>query len=253
LSGRNDDNWYHWLIEYLPRSLQVDSSIPEEVPFIVSTRTPQSGIDALSALSHRQVVRVDSQLAHRFDTLHVLAPPVQVLDTTKVPWADGLAMNAAPLRAVRKAWTGETHELASRVFLQRRSAHRGLRNEADLVEIAEAHGLTIVDPGQMTWAEQLELFSTSALVVGASGAVMGNYLLMPEGSEVLAITSRPLFDFVLPAAIAHIGGVGFSYVLGSASTKLTDHHNRNSWLHSDFSVNPRDFTIALRESIARLG
>jgi hypothetical protein len=82
--------------------------------------------------------------------------------------------------------------------------------------------------------------------------VMGNYLLMPKGSEVLAITSRPLFDFVLPAAIAHVGGVGFSYVLGAASTKLTDHGNRNNWLHSDFSVQPRHFSSALRQAIERI-
>lgn len=253
LSGRNDNNWYHWLIEYLPRALQLDASIPGDAPFVVSIRTPQSGVDALAALSSREVVRLDSQFAHHFDRLHVLAPPVRVLDTTQVSWKDGLAINPGPLRAARMAWTGDLTAGTEKIFLRRRSAHRGLLNEAELVEIAEAHGLTVLDPGQLTWAEQVEVFSTAALVVGASGAVMGNYLLMPSGSEILAITSQPLSDFILPAAIAHIGHVGFSYVLGAGSTKLTDHPNRNNWLHSDYSVDPRHFRAALLESMARIG
>ena len=121
------------------------------------------------------------------------------------------------------------------------------------MEIAKAHGLTVLDPGQLTWIEQVEVFSTAALVVGASGAVMGNYLLMPAGSEILAITSQPLSDFILPAAIAHVGGVGFSYVLGAAGSRLTDHANRNSWFHSDFSVEPRHFAAALRQATSRIG
>jgi capsular polysaccharide biosynthesis protein len=252
LSGRNDNNWYHWLIEYLPRALQVDTSIPDGVPFVVSERTPQSGMDALSALSSREVVRLDSRLAHHFDTLHVLAPPVQILDTTQVPWALGLNMNTEPLRKARSIWVGDSAPAAAkRIFLRRKSAHRGLVNEAELVSIAHAHGLTIVDPGQLGWNEQVALFSTATLVVGASGAVMGNYLMMAEGSEVLAITSEPLHDFVLPAAIAHVNGVGFSYVLGAPTTKLHAHRNRNLWLHSDFTVSPRHFKVALREAIDR--
>lgn len=253
LSGRNDNNWYHWLIEYLPRALQLDASIPDDAPFVVSIRTPQSGLDALATLSSRDVVRLESRFAHHFDTLHVLAPPVRVLDTTQVPWKDGLAMNPEPLRAARKIWTGDLSAGTEKVFLRRHSAHRGLLNEAELVEIAKAHGLTVLDPGQLTWIEQVEVFSTAALVVGASGAVMGNYLLMPAGSEILAITSQPLSDFILPAAIAHVGGVGFSYVLGAAGSRLTDHANRNSWFHSDFSVEPRHFAAALRQATSRIG
>ena len=83
--------------------------------------------------------------------------------------------------------------------------------------------------------------------------MMANYLLMREGCEVLAITSTPLADFVLPAAIARVGGVGFSYVLGPVSSKLTTHGNRNTWLHSNFTVSPRSFTRALRQTLDKLG
>ena len=254
LSGRNDNNWYHWLIEYLPRAFQLDESIPHDVPFVISERTPQSAFDALRAASDREIIRIDSSLANHFETLHVLAPPVQILDTPRVPWRRGLSMNTAPLIAARSRWLNPgTGASGDRVFLQRRSAHRGLTNEAALVEIAVKNGLRVVDPGQLNWARQLELFSTAQLVVGASGAVMGNYLLMAPKSEILAFSSKPLGDFVLPAAIARVAGANFSYVLGPPTTRLEDHSNRNLWLHSNFSVAPKQFTSALGDVLGQLG
>ena len=102
LSGRNDDNWYHWMVEYLPRIFQIDSSVPSSAPFIVSSRTPPSGIAALERFADREIVVVDAALAHEVEQLHVLAPSVQVLDTTRVPWSQGLSMNAAPLLEFRR-------------------------------------------------------------------------------------------------------------------------------------------------------
>jgi capsular polysaccharide biosynthesis protein len=253
LAGRNDDNWYHWLIEYLPRALQLEATVPDDVPFVVSERTPQSGLDALAALSSRPLLRLDSSLRHRFGSLRVLAPPVQILDTTRVPWAKGLSLNPEPLRTVRSLWVPGAEPATKRIFLRRKSARRGLVNEADLVPIAESHGLTIVDPGRMTWSEQVSLFSSAELVVGASGAVMANYLLMKPGSEILAMTSQQLSDFILPAAIASVAGVGFSYVLGQGVAKLETFDGRNSWLHSNYSLSPERFTAALRQSIDRIG
>ena len=254
LSGRNDANWFHWLIEYLPRVLQADRVIDDEVPVIISSRTPASGISALGSLTNRPVIVLDPTKAHRIQVLHVVAPPVQILDTTRIPWSQGLSMNATPLLGMREAWGLDSRgTLATRrVFLRRNSEHRGLLNEPAIAKIAARHGLDIVDPAALSWEKQKELFSSSELLVGASGAVMANYLLMPSGSQILALTSEPLGDFVLPAAIAAVAGARFSYVTGPSGTKLTDSERRSSWIHSNFSVNEDVFEAALLRALEQL-
>jgi capsular polysaccharide biosynthesis protein len=251
LSGRNDANWFHWLIEYLPRVLQVPESIPPTVPLLLSTRTPASGRAALETLTSRPVLTLDPALLHSVRRLHVVAPPVQVFDTTRVPWRDGLSFNPAPLLAMREAWgLGASSDPAgAKIFLSRTSRHRGLTNEHHLAAIAHKHGLTVRDPGGMPFEAQLDLFSHASLVVGASGAVMANYLMMSPGSRVLALTSTALRDFVLPAAIAELAGVEFTYVSGPTERPLSAFPTRNDWLQSDFSVDAKSFEAALVEVI----
>jgi capsular polysaccharide biosynthesis protein len=256
LSGRNDDNWYHWMVECLPRVFQVDSSVPSSAPFIVTSRTPPAGMEALERFADREIVVVDAALSLEVERLHVLAPSVQILDTTRVPWSQGLSMNTAPLLEFRRRLGLANQTLGGngrRVFLQRTSSRRGLINQHLLAEIAGQLGLELVDPSGLSWLEQIELFSSSSLVVGASGAVMANYLLMPSGSRVLALTSDSLADFVLPAALAGISEAAFSYLTGPNESALKDHPARNSWLHSSFSIRPKQFERAVRHEIACLG
>jgi capsular polysaccharide biosynthesis protein len=254
LSGRNDSNWYHWLIEYLPRLMQLESTLGPDVPVIVTSRTPATGMDALRAITDRPVVVLDPALAYSVGILHVVAPPVQILDTTRVPWEEGLSLNPVPVLAMRDRLVHAEERPAPtrRVFLRRTSGHRGLLNEADLATIAGRHGLEILDPGTMSWSQQVALFSSATLLVGASGAVMANYLLMSPGSRVLALTSDALNDFVLPAALANLVGVRFSYLTGPGSVKLAKSDNRNNWLHSDFSISTKEFESALRRTIQSL-
>ena len=254
LAGRNDFNWFHWLVEYLPRVLMAEGVIAPDVPVLVTARTPPTGREALALVSNRPVIEVDYEVAQRVSTLHVLAPPVQVLDTTGVPWIDGLSLNESALRLLQAALTTQRPERPTRrIFLERNSRHRGLANEHELAEIAALAGLERVDPGSLTFADQLELFTSAELLVGASGAVMANYLTMSPGSRILALSSDGLRDFVLPAALAAVAGASFTYLTGEPTRTLEDAPDLNQWLiQSDFTVDAALFRTALAQQIAAL-
>jgi capsular polysaccharide biosynthesis protein len=254
LSGRNDANWYHWLIEYLPRVVQAEEVIDSGVPLIVSSRVPAAGIEALRTLTERAILVADPATSQRIGRLHVVAPPAQILDTTRVPWSDGLSINPAPLQAMRAIWRKQINPTAERrrVFLHRRAEHRGLLNQEDLMRVAQRHGLEVYDPSLMNFAEQLDLFASASLLVGASGAVMANYLMMTPGSRVLALTSESLQDFVLPAAIAEIANVRFDYLVGPSDLSLAEASDRNAWIHAHFTIPKGSFEAALTEALGAL-
>ena len=252
LSGRNDVNWYHWLIEYLPRVMQAHEVIDKNVPVIVASRTPRSGIDALRSLTDRPIIVIDADTSVSVALLHVVAPPVQVLDTTHVEWSSGIAINPRPLHAMRQAFRAENRLATRNIFLQRNSQHRGIANARAIETVARAHGLEVVDPSHLSWEEQKLLFSEARLVVGASGAVMANYLLMPDGSRVLAMTSESLDGFVLPAVIAQVAGVTFSYLFGKPTNRIGQFGHRRDWFHGDFEIGVKEFQRALRNELKHL-
>lgn len=254
ISGRNDENWFHWLIEYLPRVLMIPDDLGADVPIVVSTRTPITGRQALDELTERSVIEVDPFVRTRFDVLHVLAPPVQVHDSTKIAWKDGLRINPGAIRLLQASWDPGQSASSSRrrIFLQRRSRHRGVANQEALAQVAVRHGLEIVDPSVLSFDAQRELFASTELLVGASGAAMANYIFMRPGSVVLALTSDQLFDFVLPAALAQLAGVDFRYVTGPSVVALDDVEDRNHWIHSDFTVDAAIFELELKAALKRM-
>ena len=241
IGGRADENWYHWMVDYLPRVLEIPERIEADVPILVSDRVPHAGLQALHELTDRRVVRLDPTRATRVGRIHVAAPVVQLIDDPGVGWAGGFALRASSLRRLRKHWgvsdTGSPG--GRRIFLSRRSGiRRGIENEAVLVEVASRAGLEIVDPATLTFAEQLELFKDSTLVVGGSGAVMANYLFLRPGAEVIALTSRQLWDFVMPAALAQVAGASFRYLTGPSTISLSEVHNLTEWIHAPFAIDP---------------
>ncbi len=247
IGGRSDANWFHWMAEYLPRVLSIPSSIGDDVPLLLSPRVPQTGIEALRELSSRPLVFADPETSQHVGVLHVAAPPLQVLDTTRVPWAEGLGVNRAPFDNLRRIWGVDRPRSGTglRLFLERRAAHRGIANQAALNAIALRHGFTAIDPSRLSFAEQRELFSQADVVVGASGAVMANYLMLRPGSRILALTSDHLHDFLLPVLLAEIAGAEFRYLLGPARLELDDAADRNHWVHADFDIRPADLDRAL--------
>lgn len=254
LAGRSDENWYHWLIEYLPRVLSIPATIGDDVPLIVTPRTPATGMQALSELSGRPVVVIDPLESTAVGILHLQPPPVQVIDTTYIPWAEGLRLHSGALHRMRERWglTGAWPAATRRIFLRRTSSHRGLGNEDVLAAVADSHGLEIVDPGTLSFAEQRELFSSAELLAGASGAVMANYIMMRPGSQVIGLTSDQLYDFVLPAALAAVVGAEFTYVTGPSARGLDQVEDLHHWILEDFEVDPSDFEAELVAAIGRL-
>ena len=255
IGGRNDRNYYHFMIEYLPRILQVPDSIPIEVPVIVSNKVPESGIEALQALTQRKVIRIDPAITYSAEIVHVASPVTQVLDTSKVSWSNGLFMNSSALRAFRSASltaVGAQRKDQNRVFLARSSGHRSIRNEKQLARIAAAEGFLIVDVGKLTWRDQVSLFSNAEILVGAGGAVMANYIFAREGSRILCLVSKHSATFSLPAQIAAVAGASFSYLLGRPIRNRENKASFQALVHSDFIVSPGKFRKALRQEVSKL-
>jgi hypothetical protein len=68
------------------------------------------------------------------------------------------------------------------------NSRRPLRNEAELAEHLTRRGFRSVDPGKLSWVEQVQLFRRASCVIGVHGAALTNIVYrFPESLRLLEI------------------------------------------------------------------
>lgn len=247
LSGRNDFNWYHWMIEYLPRALEVEHMVEPDIPWVVSNRVPSSGLEALKMISKREILVCDSEKLCHFDNLKVLSPNSSVIDTLLAPWEKISRFNVANLRALREQLLIHSTEskFSKRVFIERKSTHRNVVNQEQLVEVAVNQGFEPISIDDLSFSDQLNLFANSEAVITAGGAVMANFIFMKPNSQLIQLNTSANKDFVIPALLCAISGSEFTSVVGRPVVEKGKKQSLIDQIHNSYKINPRDLYLAL--------
>lgn len=249
LSGRNDKNWYHWVIEYLPR-LKSYGSLDPDLPIIVSSGMTANFRRSIEILTDRRVVESPREKSTSIGELWVSAPVVQVLDSSQVRFEDSLIANLDALSWLRTRVMNRIKPSGPRlVFLRRNSVHRGLLNERDVESALVKLGFVSVDIAKMSFEEQVSCFGAADVIVGAGGAVMANYLFAKSGAQVIALVSEASAGFVLPAVIASVAEANFAYCFGETVKGVRRFDHRLAWMHSDFTIQIADVVQSIAEYV----
>ncbi len=253
LAGNYDWNWYHWMIEYLPRVLDVPAEIPSDVPVIVTDRVLPAGLEALREFTDRPIRVIDVHASQSVGLLHVAPPIGKINDWLLGDWLAGYSLDPEVLYEMRAGWGVDTPraERGRRVFLRRGTRARTVKNQNSIERLLSRRGFEVVDPSTLTLSQQRELFSSAEIVVGASGAVMTNYLFMRPGSAVIALTSRQLFDYLPPATLAQVSGLSFRYVVGRSRPPRRA-KTVMGLVHADFRISTRALKRALDDALGEI-
>jgi capsular polysaccharide biosynthesis protein len=77
-----------------------------------------------------------------------------------------------------------------RLYLSRAGeSRRGVRDEALILPLLERHGIRRLDPGQLSLAQQVHLFSRASWVIAPHGAALANLAFCPAGTLVVELFS----------------------------------------------------------------
>jgi capsular polysaccharide biosynthesis protein len=92
-----------------------------------------------------------------------------------------------------------------RVYLSRVGQRRALLNEAELLPVLDRHGFEVLHPEQLDFAQQVELFASTAVLAGYHGAGSYNELFMPSGGTVIEVLNPSVFDHGAARVAAQLG------------------------------------------------
>lgn len=212
-------NYYHWMIEALPRLLLVQKQFPDSLLLVpdpcpqyirrtldlmgVTKRYPLSK-DTGKLVAVQQLVLpelVYYYQSHELDTFHQLETaakaythplPQAAGDHTPAPQEELIvtvrhklltAFNPKPVTPYRKVYVSRA-----------RQKTRRLLNEEEILPLLDKWGFERVFFEDMDLDDQISLMQETALLMGAHGANMVNTLFLKPGTPVIEMMNREHFN-----------------------------------------------------------
>lgn len=243
LAGRGATNYFHFLLELLPRTLFARSLDPAaaELPHLVNEGMPEQHYQLLRELvPESQWVMVNDAARIAVDRLIVPSLGGMIPDDPRIPFE---RMMIAPytVRALRQALRRNDAKPTRKVALRRRSPRRRCVNEPEILETLARRGFEIVDPLDLSFTEQLEMFGNAEVVVTTCGAAQTNVVWMAPNARLVVLWG----ESVRPSYFSELGraaGVHTTFVRGA---QVVGSHPDP--IHRDFEVPLANVLHALGE------
>lgn len=209
--GGATPNYFHWLVETLPRLGILEEAGIEGYRLIVPAELAPWQIESLARLGFGEERWVKFGEEHwQVDSL--LIPSLLGFTGMCRPWAANWLRQrlAVPERKKGARW----------LYLSRSGASlRKVSNEEEVVTTLDSLGFESVAPEGMTLEQQIKLFSQAAFIVGLHGAGLTNALFAPRGTRILEFMS-PIPGYVNTCYYSLSSALGqrYMYLLGSHPT-----------------------------------
>jgi hypothetical protein len=266
LSGNGSTNYAHWMTEFLPQVvllLLADADL-SEFKLLVDEGVFPSMLDALKLLGIRddQIILLPPWSFNEFPEAFWVSPVANVIFQRPNSWEKehrgrlaepgDAVFHPEVIKAVRDVYRQlvitDNSDAPEKIFITRTPGRKGdqrmVINEAAISRQLENMGFVSVDPSNLSFVEQVNLFSRAKYIVAASGAALVNMMWAPQGARIIV-----LINDASPVNYWYFGNIAFalghrlSHVLG----EIIDTGNFSDIVHADFLIDPQAVIDALND------
>jgi hypothetical protein len=171
-------NFFHWMLEILPRlSLLDQAEHLRHLPLILPRSAPGFVKTSLELTGYLDRVHFMEDGVYRFEKLHLLSRlcPRVVISPRAIAWLN----QNFPAQEVRPR---------RRLYISRADASiRYVTNEAEVQSVLTEFGFETIVMSQYSLAEQVQLFREAEVVVGPHGAAFSHTAFMQEGTTFIEL------------------------------------------------------------------
>ncbi|UZE97550.1 glycosyltransferase family 61 protein [Alkalimarinus alittae] len=222
LIGSTCSNYYHWLIEWVPRIMVLDE-INEPVKLLIRKQVPEQ---------FKEIIRVVT--GGRYQILE--SGTDNCVSVKRLIHTNGWATMPCDIRADKRPllqdtlispksifWLREktkhlrTDCLATRkIYLKRLGdSRRSLINSDEVESLVQEYGFEIVVPETLSFSDQVRIFSEASIVIGQAGAALANIVFCNPGALVvpIAVGEGSHADYSVFAKLAQIVNLNLTYFL----------------------------------------
>jgi len=238
LGGNGSSNYYHWLIEIVPKS-QFFKDLPNEYhnyPLLVNAIVKKipSFVDTLSKIScGRELYYLEPKESYLVrDLLYIDAPnnlPFNLLDNNKFKVSDFLIRDESvaylrstflePLTSDRRNYVIQK-SLPSRVYLARENSRRSF-NQNEVEALLCRYGFISIYMESLAFNEQVLLFNNADWIVGPTGAAWTNIVFAKDGARCICWMAEEYGEFSAFSTLAKLVGSNLHYITFETGVEST--------------------------------
>jgi hypothetical protein len=177
------NNYYHWLIDALPRLLILRDVAPG-CALLMPTPLPEYMTATARALGFSVFCLVPKLAFTR--GVKLLMPS----HTATVGRQDQKLIRAVRGELIQALCTSTSNKVTRKIYASRsRQKNRRLLNEEQILPLLLEQGFELVYFEEMTLTQQIDLMQQTAVFMGVHGANMTNILFLPEEATVIELMS----------------------------------------------------------------
>ena len=185
-------NYYHWVVDTLPRLFAVRDLLPEAV-VLLPRNARRYQYESVGLFKPKEVLELAKHSYIRPGNL-VLPRPAADSGKHDGPLLRGMSdfIGSCVDAAAPAITSGE------RVYVSRsRQKVRRISNEQEVVALLQQHGFSVVFFEDMTFPEEVAVMRRARVVVSNHGANLTNTIFMPQGARLLELNGAddPNFSY----------------------------------------------------------
>ena len=198
LNSRAADNYYHWLLEVVPKWVLIATcAVYVSLPILVHGHMPDQHYVILQNLlgENRQVIRAEAGNRYTIGTAVIPSKlskicfdplPNVILNT------DDACYHPEALAFLRNRFRKDSNKkpLSRKIYLSRRGStlqKRKMLNQDEVELCFSNNGFEIIDTAKLSFFQQVELFSSAKIVAGPTGASFSNLVFCESKCSVILI------------------------------------------------------------------
>jgi hypothetical protein len=222
-------NFYHWLIEILPRLISYDRYPSlHHVPLIVPSSAPGFVAETLRLTGYLSKTVFLENGTYRFKKLHMLSKLSSIFEVSPdaIAWLNDKFKDVGARRVTPK-----------KIYISRGDAKiRFVSNEPQLTEVLTDFGFETMAMSGLSIPDQINLFRNAQYVIGAHGAAFANLAFAKPGATFIEFFSKghyaPCFN-----RISGSRGLKYGFLVGGP-TRM-----------GGFEINPDHLRTILVEAV----
>jgi hypothetical protein len=238
LASRLDENWFHLIMDSLPR-LYFMRKVPAKVPLIIRDDLPRTSRTFLEKFAGRELIEIPSESVVNVQSLYTVSARSVIFDSNLMKSDSIPAYSSGTILKVRNWIVNQSNlvlqqpKQGGKFFVSREAKHRNLQNQESLEKTFESQGFSIKKTNDSFFRRQISFFANADVVATPGGAMLANIIFMDSKSTIVILRSFRNDVKNIWRELAQIVGVNCIEIKG---IPLYIGANKLRRVHSDFYV-----------------